>query len=85
MRHFKAPDSIGFGIGKSAPHVAKQLTFKKGSGNTPQVYFDKRRFGAFAVEVDGFGNEFLTSTTFPRDQDGGVGWSHPANRFEQFQ
>ncbi len=64
-------------------HITEQFAFQQRVGKRPAIHRNKRRVGARAVDVDGLGDEFLSSSAFSGDQDGAVGSADNFDHLEE--
>src|SRR4029077_12701279 len=76
MRQFKAPEFLRYRTCKGALLVSEQLAFQERGRNRGAIHFNERPLAPSALIVDGACNEFLASTRFAFDEDGGVSWRH---------
>lgn len=67
---------VGFGVGEGPAFVAEQFAFQERFRQGRIVDGNKRRVEAFAVPVQGSGDQFLAGAALPRDEDGNVGLRH---------
>ena len=65
--------------------MTEHFTFKKTLRDTAQIDLYKRLFHPLAVDVDGFGNQFLTCSTLTGNQHRGIGTSNARHRIQYFR
>jgi hypothetical protein len=69
------------GTGKSAPLVAKELTFEKFAGDGSTVNFDKRPISPDRAEVKCLGDQFFAHPTLATDNDVKIAVGNLTNEF----
>jgi hypothetical protein len=75
-------DALRGGAGERAAFVAEQFAFEQLLRDGRAIDGEERLGVAFAVMIDGAGDEFLTRAAFAGDERGGIGSGDLADEFE---
>ena len=85
VRQFETSLTIGHRIGKCSLLVTEHLALEQSLRNAAQIDLHERLVPAGAVQVDGFGYQFLSRTALARDQYRRSGTCHPFHRGQYVQ
>src|SRR6266498_870599 len=82
VRQRESPDALRDRAGERALLVTEQFAFEQPRRYGRAIDFDQRAFVAPAQGMDRAGDQFLARARLTADQNGGIGWRHSFDLFE---
>jgi len=82
VRQLESPDALRDRAGERALLVTEQFAFEQPRRYGRAIDFDQRAFVAPAQGMDRAGDQFLARARLTADQNGGIGWRHSFDLFE---